>query len=129
MQIVANKKKKQKLSPRAVSNLEIEDRPAVAVTVAWMLASVCAATADVLWGISRLLVFWAVRDGGNPPSYALIPGAMWMIALITGTLGLVLMVVAYRVRTVEPPRSALVFSVIAGLVPYAALIAGFFQRS
>ena len=122
------KKSKQGLSPRVVSNLEIEDRPAVAVTVAWMLASVCAAAADVLWGVSRLLVVWAIRDGGNPPPYALIPGAMWMIALITGTLGLVLMVVAYRVRTVEPPVSALVFSVIAGLVPYVALVAGLFWR-
>ena len=122
------KQNRQGFSPRTASNIEIEERPAVAVTVAWMLASVCAAAANVLWGVSRLLVVWASRDGGNPPSYALIPGAMWMIALITGTLGLVLMVVAYRVRQIQPPQSAFVFSVIAGLVPYVAFVAGFFWR-
>lgn len=124
---MAKKKNKAKVS-RPPSNAELEDRPAVAVTVAWMLASVSSAAAGVVWVISRLLVALVTVPGGNPPPFALIPGAMWMIALITGTLGLGLMIVALRVREVPPPRSAILFSLAAGVVPYVAFVVGLFWR-
>ena len=95
-----------------------ESRPAVAVTVAWMLCQVAAA--------ASLVVAWSMRIWGATAANEtlLFLGRVWgMVAGLLALLAVILTIAAWRVRAVPPPRSLI--GVVLAIV-IAAMISGYF---
>ena len=114
------KKKKPKPVTEYRPNIELEDRRAVAITVAWMLATLSCTVASLCWLIAWF-VAWRLKPPGEDSPLALIPNSLWFISLVTGVLALILMPAAYRWRQVPPPRAIAIYSVAIGLVPIVGL--------
>ncbi len=118
---MAKKKKKAPSRRDYRPNIETEDRRAVAITVAWMLSTIAVTLASVCWLIAWFIV-WQTKPVGGISPIAMIPNALWFIALVTGVLALVLMPAAYRWRSVPPPRAVAIYSVVIATVPFVGLL-------
>ncbi len=99
-----------------------ESRPAVAVTVAWMLS--CMATAAgmlTVLALRLLMLAFPVAPGGDHP-LGRISGVLLFVALITGVVCLVFTPLVYRVRKSPPPPPITVGAVLISLAPIVLLI-------
>jgi hypothetical protein len=120
-----SKKKKKKAPPaRAAavrSNVESESRQAVALTVAWMLATLSGTVASIAWMIAAGITLY-FKPPGQPSKIAMIPNTLLFIAGAAGVLNLVLMPAAYRWRAVPPPRAIAVYAVCVAVFPLVGML-------
>ena len=99
-----------------------ESRPAVALTVAWMLSCMSTAVGMLTVLTLRLLMLaFPVVQGGDHP-LARISGVFLFVALITGLVCLAFTPLVYRVRKVPPPSSITVGAALIGVAPIVLLI-------
>lgn len=98
-----------------------EDRGSLALTVAWMLTALAAATASAVVLVAEFLLWQFPPQKGDAQPFAFVPGLFLLVATITGLICLTLTPVVYRVRRDPPPRSIAMFAVVAGLLPLAII--------
>ena len=99
-----------------------ESRPAVALTVAWMLSCMSTAVGMLTVLALRLLMLaFPVAAGGEHP-LGRISGVLLFIALITGVVCLGFTPLVYRVRSAPPPSAITVGAIMIGLAPIVLLI-------
>jgi hypothetical protein len=99
-----------------------EARNSVAVTVAWMLATLCTAIASGLTVVSYSIVRWGGEAADANAPLGFFPGLMLLIAGLTGIASLGLIPVVYRVRPIAPPRSITIAAVLIGALPLVILL-------
>ena len=89
------------------------------MTVAWMISvlsvSVCLLGAALAW------LFFGVPDQADGPGLGLLAGLLFFAALTIGMVSLLLLPMVLRSRNVAPPRSLVIFSVVASLAPWMVL--------
>jgi hypothetical protein len=124
---VSRKKKRKSVSaatakPAARIDLPEEERSSVAVTVAWMLATLACLMSETVWLIGAV---WIRMSEGDPSRHPLviIPDMMRLIAVCTGILALILLPVVLRVRQAPPPRAITGFSIVVAALPLVAVLA------
>lgn len=118
-----NKNKVSKNKPKPGPLPADDQRPAVAVTVAWMLTTVCSAAAQVLALAMWLVARSAGIPAGQPNALAVIPGVMLMVAVFTGILALILTPITLRTRVAPPPRIITIAAVVIGVLPLIIIAA------
>jgi hypothetical protein len=124
-----SRKKKRKSAAAAQAKpapakieLPEEERSSVAITVAWMLATLACLMSETVWLIGALWIRMSAEDPSRHP-LAIIPDMMRLIAVCTGILALILMPFVLRVRRTPPPRAITAFSIIIATLPLVAMIA------
>ena len=99
-----------------------ESRPAVALTVAWMLSCMSTAVGMLtILALQLLMLAFPVAQGGKHP-LAQVSGVLLFVALITGVVCLVFTPLVYRVRKTPPPSSITAGAVLIGIAPVILLI-------
>jgi hypothetical protein len=122
---VSRKKKKKPaatITRRQAPTIDTEERSSVAITVAWMLATMACFLAGILWLGSQLAILNLARNQ-IPGAVLVIPDMMRLTAVCTGLLGLTLLPFVLRVRQAPPPRAVTIFSVIVCVLPLLATLA------
>lgn len=114
--MAAKSKKPKKLAPYLSDNVAVEDRTAVAVTVAWILATIGSLSAQIL-GAGAYVLLQQADLPTRQSTLGLLPALMWLIAVVTGVIALALLPVVYRMRKVLPPRSIAAGAFVVGLTP------------
>lgn len=119
-------KKKTRLAPSSFAvppNLPPEDRRAEAATVAWMLCALFTLCAEGVGVAARLaLSYSAVAN-----TWALLADITMVMGLVTGTVGLILAAVVYKLRKTPPPTVITVVAVLLGLTPWLRVISGYLR--
>ena len=118
-----NKNKPPKGKPGPRPSPADDQRPAVAVTVAWMLTTICSAAAQLLTLVMWLVARSAGIPEGRPNALAVIPDVMLMVAFLTGLLALILTPITLRTRRSPPPRAITIAAVLVGLSPLVIIAA------
>jgi hypothetical protein len=100
---------------------EEESRPAVALTVVWMLTCTSTAAGLIVVLALRLLMLLlpAARGGAHP--LASVAGMLLLVSLTTGVVCLLLTPLAYRVRRDPPPRAITIAAILIGLAPIVTI--------
>ena len=99
-----------------------ESRPAVALTVAWMLSCMSTAVGMLtVIGLRLLMLAFPVAGGGSDPLER-ISGVLLFVALITGLTCLAFTPLVYRVRRAPPPSPITFGAVLIGLAPIVLLV-------
>jgi hypothetical protein len=99
-----------------------ESRPAVALTVAWMLSCMSTAVGILTVLALRLLMLaFPVAAGADHP-LGRVAGILLFVALITGVVCLAFTPLVYRVRTAPPPSPITCGAVLIGLAPIVLLV-------
>jgi len=99
-----------------------ESRPAVALTVAWMLSCMSTAVGMLtILALRLLMLAFPVAVGAEHP-LARVSGVLLFVALITGAVCLVFTPLVYRLRKVAPPSPITVSAVMIGIAPVVLLI-------
>jgi hypothetical protein len=121
-----SRKKKKKPAPTAARQpaptIDTEERSSVAITVAWMLATMACFLAEIVWLGSELAILNLTR-AQLPGAVLVIPDMMRLTAVCTGLLGLTLLPFVLRVRQAPPPRAVTIFSVLVCILPLLATLA------
>jgi hypothetical protein len=99
-----------------------ESRATEALTVAWMLACMSAATSLLVAGAMRLLMTWFPVAGRVHPLMA-IARALFFVALASGALVLIFTPLVVRSRRRRAPRAIVITAVLIGLAPMVAVAA------
>lgn len=99
-----------------------EDRSSIAVTVAWMLATLSTAIASALAVASYSIVRWGGEGADENAPLGFFPGLMLLIAALTGLASLGLIPIVYRVRPAPPPRSITIAAGLIGALPLVILV-------
>jgi hypothetical protein len=100
---------------------EHESRGAVALTIAWMLTCMSTAVAVfVVLALRLLSLAFPVAAGGVHPIVR-IAGVFLFVALMTGSLCLLLTPLVLRVRSARPPRAVTVGAVLIAAAPFLLL--------
>lgn len=93
-----------------------------AVTTAWVLTMMTTLAAEAVGA-----TVWALQAQGRevqgrgaqwPIALVALPGLMWFVALVTGTVFLILTVPVYRLRVTPPPPTFTALGVIASTLPF-----------
>jgi hypothetical protein len=122
---VSRKKKKKPVATAArqpLPTVDSEERSSVAITVAWMLATMACFLAGLLWLGSQFAIVNLTRDQ-LPGAVLVIPDMMRLTAVCTGLLGLTLLPFVLRVRQTPPPQAVTIFSVLVCILPLLATLA------
>jgi len=99
-----------------------ESRPAVALTVAWMLSCMSTAVGILtILALQLLMLAFPVAQGGKHP-LAQVSGVLLFVALITGVVCLAFTPLVYRVRKAPPPSSITAGAILIGIAPIILLI-------
>lgn len=99
-----------------------EDRRADAVTVAWMLAMLATAAADVLSAaLFGFLPMFFEQTEGSELSPLVLARLVLLIAAVTGAVCVTLTPAVYRFRNEPPPIQITVFGLIASILPIFVL--------
>jgi hypothetical protein len=112
------RKKPQKKRPRRPARQKTggEDRRAEAITVVWMLCVLATLLAEVAGGVVRLAASWAGAEV-VPQTVRILPGLMLFSALLTGSLSLILLPLAYHFRRTPPPPVVTACSATVAVLP------------
>jgi hypothetical protein len=99
-----------------------ESRPAVALTIAWMLTCMSTAAGVLVVLALRLLMlaFPAAAAGAHPLERT--SGILLFVALTTGLMCLLLTPLALMVRRIAPPRAVTVGAILIALSPLLLLV-------
>lgn len=81
----------------------VEDRRSLAVTVAWMMATLATAAALLLFALARAWTASLPSPPERPHPLTSLPGVLLFTAVVTSSLVLILVPVVYRVRSAAPP--------------------------
>jgi len=101
---------------------EHESRAAVAATVVWMLTCMSTAVAMlVVLALRLVMLAFPVAAAGMHP-LARMADMFLFLAIVTGTLCLVLTIVVHRVRQIAPPRAITIGALLIGFAPIVALM-------
>ncbi len=99
-----------------------ETRPAVALTVAWMLSCMSTAVGVLTVLALRLLMLaFPVAPGADHPLDR-IARVLLFVALITGVVCLAFTPLVYRVRKTPPPSPITRGAVLIGVAPMVLLV-------
>lgn len=111
-------KKSRTKQPKNAERAAVESRTAEVTTIFWMLSTLTAAACECIWIMARGIAAW--QFAGEPPrTYSMFLGVLLFATIVVGVVTLVLMFVVLRRRRVPPPWPVVVFSTIAGLLPFA----------
>ncbi len=104
-----------KAKPRKPSNPE-ESKTAEAITVAWMLTVIATLLAEAIGLIGWAGIRW---EGAEeiPRGILVLPVVMWITAVVTGVLNLILGAIVHRIRRVPAPKPIVIAAAIIGLLP------------
>jgi hypothetical protein len=117
------KKKRRKKKPRQIAQeFPVEDRAAEAVTVAWMLSSMVTFGALVLSGIAWLTIPLLTAQAIEVGSIGIIPRLLLFVATVTGSVSIITMLCAVRLRKVAPPRAVIIASSVICIFPYGVYL-------
>ena len=106
-----------------------QDRPIVALTVAWALTFVCTAGAQVLAWIFLWLAGSSKAIQGAPNTLVLMGNLLVLVAAITGAIGILLTPLVYRIRRVPPPPTFTIMVLLAGCTPWLIILMRYFGFS
>ena len=95
-----------------------EDRVAEFLTVAWMLSVFTTLVCE----LGSAAAIWYLRAQPQAVQVAALASVLLFAALVTGTLSLVLMAGAWRLRRVKPPPGVSVFALVVGVAPVVMLL-------
>jgi len=110
------------MKPRDQESDANESRPAVALTVAWMLSCMSTAVGMLtVLALRLLMLVFPVAQGGKHP-LAQVSGVLLFVALITGVVCLAFTALVYRVRKAPPPSPITVAAVMIGVAPIVLLV-------
>lgn len=100
----------------------IESRRSVAVTVAWMFASLAALVALVMAIVAEAIL--ATTDAQEPfgQGALVLPNVVWFIALVVGLIALALTPLVYRFRPSPPPATITIAAVLIGAAPLVRVL-------
>jgi hypothetical protein len=93
----------------------------VALTVAWMLATLSCAVGQVVALGMWLLARGAGIPADRPNALHTVASILLMVAGLTGLLAIALIPLVYRVRHARPPTAITIGSLVIGLVPLATI--------
>ena len=99
-----------------------EDRRSIAVTVAWMMATLATGAAMVFSTVAYALHRPAENAAETSYSLGALAGLLHFIGFVTGVLALALIPAVYRVRPTPPPLSVTVVSAVIGFAPLLVLL-------
>ena len=124
---MSNKRKKNQNRSRLRDDRDrlpppVEDQRSVAVTVAWMMATLATAAALALAGGAYVLTRSLLSNAGQPNPLTALPGLLLFIAVVTGILTLLLIPVVYRVRTTPPPSTVTIGSACIAVSPWIIVL-------
>jgi hypothetical protein len=99
-----------------------ESRPAVAMTVAWMLTTLSCGAAQAV-----ALVMWLVaRNAGiaedQPNALYMIPQTLLLVAFVAGVVALLLTPLVHRLRRSRPPISITIAALLIGVLPIVTIV-------
>ena len=121
-------RKREKRPPPATLEFPPEERRAEVATVAWMLCALFTFCAEGVGLVARMARAYAAAYAAEaesqpqPGAWHVLPDVTLVMALVTGTLCLVLTGVVYRLRKTLPPAAISVVAVLLGLTPWARVI-------
>jgi hypothetical protein len=115
-----NKKRSRERDER--SRRLAETQRSVAVTVAWMMATVASAAALILMVTAYVAIRWLTPDNAAPQTLAAIPGLLLFVAVVTGSLSLILIPIVYQLRPSPPPTAVTVGSAGIGVAAWVAVL-------
>jgi len=119
---LGKKKRRQKKPQQTARQLPTEDRRTEAMTVAWMLSTMVTLGALVCAGIAWLTIPLLAAQAGEIGALGVIPHLLLVVATLTGTVSLILMVCAVRFRRVPPPRVIIVVSTAICFFPFGVYL-------
>jgi hypothetical protein len=121
---LADKKKRREAAPE----LPPEERAAEAATVAWMLCALFTLCAEGVGLAARVaLASGAEANAAANAAWGVLPELTLLMGLVTGTVGLVLTWVVYKLRKTPPPAVITVVAILLGLTPWMRLILGYLR--
>jgi hypothetical protein len=115
------RKGKKRLPSPPIAEFPPEERRAEAATVAWMLCALCTFCAEGLGLIARITLAYSEEGELQPSAWSALPDVTLLVALVTGTLCLVLTPIVYRLGRTAPPAAITVVAILLGLTPWATL--------
>ena len=95
-----------------------ENRVAEFLTVAWLLSVFTTLVCE----LGSAAAMWYLQAQPQALRIAALASVLLFAALVTGTLSLVLMAAAWRLRRVKPPPGVSVFALVIGLAPVVMLL-------
>jgi hypothetical protein len=116
-------KKKRRVEQPALPS---EERAAEAATVAWMLCALFTLCAEGV-GLAARVVLARAGEQQQATPWSLLSDVTLVMALVTGTLCLLLTLVVYRVRKTPPPSPITVVAILVGLTPWARVVLGWLR--
>lgn len=90
----------------------------MAVTVAWMLSLLCTVASLAI----SLLLFLVVSNAAVDNPLAMAPNLLLFVALVCGSLCLILTFAVGKMRKVPPPPGITWFACCAGAAPWVVLV-------
>ncbi|MBM4004692.1 MAG: hypothetical protein FJ295_15645 [Planctomycetes bacterium] len=111
----------KKRRPKKADSAGQDNRVGEAITVAWMLATVATLMAEVVGLISFAVVAW-IGAKELPAGALVLPWVMWVSAIVTGVLNLILGAIASRIRAVPAPTAIAIGSAVIGILPILGLL-------
>lgn len=107
--------KKQGRALQPATEFPPEDRAAEAVTIGWTLCTLFTMCAELVGLIAKVAISSAV--GESQLGWHMLVGITLVLGLASGTLGLVLTPLVYRLRRTPPPAAVTALAVIVGSTP------------
>jgi hypothetical protein len=99
-----------------------ESRPAVAMTVAWMLTTLSCGAAEVVAVVMWLIARNAGIPADQPNALYMIPQTLLLVAFVAGVVSLLLTPLVYRLRRARPPIQITIAAMLIGLLPIATIV-------
>jgi hypothetical protein len=94
-----------------------ESRAAEFMTVGWLLTTLTTLVCEVVGAAAT----WFAQRNPQAVGIAALATVLLFAAVITGALALLLLAVAWKLRTVKPPRGITVFAVFVSAAPLVML--------
>ena len=122
---MARKKKTKRREPnrrRKQPPQSEESRAAEGVTVAWMLAALGAGATELVALLTMAALAYEPLAAALPEQADFLPWMLLFVALITGTIALILTPVVIRQRQTPPPNAIVNFALFVGVVAWTLAI-------
>lgn len=93
----------------------VESRAAEFMTVGWLLTTFTTLVCE----LGAVIATWYASGHPQARGIATLAAVLMFAAMLTGLFSLALLVAAWKLRAVKPPRGIVVFSLVVSLAPLA----------
>lgn len=110
-------------TPKIKQSPRPESSAAEGATVAWMLAALGAGVTELVALLAMAALAYEPLAAALPERASVFPWLMLFVALITGTITLLLTPLVLKQRQTPPPQSVVNFAIFVGVAAWALFIA------